>query len=281
MLCHQRESTPTGEHVWPSWLLRKLFPPNDGPYSVERKGPGEIPDVVWQGSSFNRVKLPCCAACNGRLNTRFEAACRGVVERLVGQHDDPVLDTDDTGRLGLWLVKTTLLLSHPAAVNSSGTIPAERWDADRLPQNDLYAWLTNDGPPPDGLSAWLSRVDADAVARQHQPLMSLPTVVADGQNTHFLVRSQGFLTWEITLLYHPGWPVTHPLEPAGQSARVWPPRTEPLDLDALPAIDRYAVAWAHGPELWFAEGTYRPDTLPPLTDVGTGHQIPGVIFARP
>src|SRR3974377_1979074 len=34
VLCLKRPSTPPGEHVLPRWLL-KLFPPKEGPYTVE------------------------------------------------------------------------------------------------------------------------------------------------------------------------------------------------------------------------------------------------------
>jgi hypothetical protein len=173
-----------------------------------------------------------------------------------------------------------LLLSHANAVNSSPTIPAEHWDVSWLPNLDLYTWMTTDEPPPECLSVWLSRVRPSVPARRDKSAMFLPTVVAEGRSARFMVRRQILRTWEITLLCHPGWPVTYPLETIGESVRVWPSSGRPVDLSTMPIVEQFAVQWLAGPELWSAPGTYQPKLLPPLTDAFPGHSIPGVVYAR-
>ena len=171
------------------------------------------------------------------------------------------------------------MLSHPDAVNSSPTIPGERWDPTILPNIDLYSWMVTDEPPPPCLSVWLSRADPEVPARQHKPVMFLPTVVTDGRSARFMVRRQVLRTWEITLLCHPEWPVNHPLEAAGEVVRLWPPPGQPRDLTKLPTIEPFAVQWCDGPHLWFAPGAYPSHSLPPLSDIYPGNHISGVVYA--
>ena len=242
--------------------------------------PGEAPREVGKPNvDLNRVQVPCCEYCNRELNRRFERNPRHIVERMFGSTEDLVLEVDDAALLGLWLVKTMLMLVHPAAVNSVPSMRSQRWDISRLPNVDLYSWTVTDSSPPDGLSVWLSRVDTHAAARPRKPVMHLPTVVADGLSARFMAHSQVMRMWEITLLCHPGWPVIHPLESTGEAVREWPPVGDRIDLAALPAIDAHTVRWVAGPELWFDAGAYPSPSLPNLTHVLTGHDIP-VVYAR-
>jgi hypothetical protein len=99
-------SSPTGEHVLPSWLL-DLFPEADGPYTTWRghkpirKRDGEIRSQT----SISRAKLPMCARHNQLLANRFEEPVRRFGRHLFGSDGDVRLSQNETAALGLWLVK--------------------------------------------------------------------------------------------------------------------------------------------------------------------------------
>ena len=50
----------------------------------------------------------------------------------------------------------------------------------------------------------------------------LPTVVADGRKIEFRVKRAGLRSLDVSLLYHPGWEIAHPLEADGRALRLWP-----------------------------------------------------------
>ena len=74
VLCQMRASSPTGEHVWPLWLL-KAFPPGkgyiwwiNGEQLLNRDGQPR------QQESVDKVKLPVCIECNSILGRKVRAA---------------------------------------------------------------------------------------------------------------------------------------------------------------------------------------------------------------
>jgi hypothetical protein len=117
VLCLCRESSPNGEHVLPSWFMDQ-FPESEGPFTREVKG---VPETKRDGvtvrtqTSLARVKLPCCDECNGILGQRFEHEAKPVVRRLMAADGQMELSREEVDILGICLLKTWLLLAHPAS----------------------------------------------------------------------------------------------------------------------------------------------------------------------
>lgn len=129
-------------------------------------------NVRFQTSSV-RFKLPLCPKCNGVLNERFERLAKALIRRLLLENG--VVDNVGAETVGLWFVKTWLLLTHPEVVPSDPGWPSLPWEPIDA---SLYDWTINAGPPPPFVSAWLIKVDRarSALTTRHIPL---PTVVAD------------------------------------------------------------------------------------------------------
>jgi hypothetical protein len=61
VLCQVRPSSPTGEHVWPRWLLKR-YPPGEGKYAwwVSGKPVLKRDRQPRKHTSAGAVKLPMC-----------------------------------------------------------------------------------------------------------------------------------------------------------------------------------------------------------------------------
>ena len=274
-LCGAQPSTPTGEHVWPQWLLKE-FPVSDGPYVTEKNGHAVLnrEGVPRRNAVFPRVFLPCCTSCNGELDRRFEKRAKPVMRRILGT-SDVQLAPEETQVAAEWFVKTALFLSHHKVRHTDPGIRPHVWSP--APPTDIYRWTVTGEPPPLSLSLWIGwRPDSPHLRKV---AMQLPRVHADGRDHVFQVAQHGLRFLSITLLYHPGWPVEHPHERTGEVIRLWPPREsgQPISLHHRePTSD---VRWVRGLELHFSPGYYGRGTLPNLDEVGLG-LIEGVDFAR-
>lgn len=276
VLCNNAPASRQGEHVLPRWFL-EAFPPQTGRFTTytgakrSRKPDGTIrpPQEV-----FSRVLLPVCAGkhgCNGRLERNFERTAKPIVRRL--WQGRLSLSESEAFDFAVWVLKTWLLTAHPARVISDpGWDEAlAKWDPDASP-DDLYRWtVTDPHRPPDGLSVWLTKTDPETRAGETTNRIPLPTVKADGGRTRFSVFAcgmdfldAGFL--DLHLVYHPGWPIEHPLELAGRAARLWPRTSSaPLDLGTLPVVADGQVSWYEGPTVHFASGSFKGVARPPLS----------------
>ena len=282
VLCNLRPSSPTGEHVWPDWFL-DLFPESDGPYSRLISGQPEVKrdgSTVRTQTSAERVKLPCCIECNGTMNRRFEQSAKAIVREVIEVDGYLTLPTDEAETLGRWLVKTWLLLAHPAARSSMPEPSPQRWNLHEVP-DDLYTWLISDEPPPLGLSLWIAREDPDFPQPIESRGLPLPVVKVGNRTTAFQAFRCSIRFLDITLAYHPGWEIAHPLESERRALRLWPPVPTAMDLGSLPPVAVRDTVWVEGPTLEFAPGSYGEITLPPISAGGdllfTG--LPGLIFA--
>lgn len=121
--------------------------------------------------------------------------------------------------MGLWLVKTWLLVAHPKARTSDPSVTKRRWDLAALP--DLYSWTINDLPPPSGLSVWLMKRHEGETAREAKHRLPLPVLHYDHQTIAFQSTRLGLRSPDISLVYHPGWEIEHPFESEGKAARLW------------------------------------------------------------
>ena len=281
-LCRTRPSSPTGEHVWPSWFL-KQFGDSDGPYTRFINGRAETKRdnvTIRKQVSIERVKLPSCVECNSVLDERFEHSAKPIMRRLMATDGRLTLNGDDAQTLGLWLLKTWLLLAHPAARGSNPGEFRERWDLARIP-DDLYSWTVHDGPVPNGLSVWVVREDRYPVQAVRTRRIPLPTVVADGRTMGFQDFRCSVRFLDVTLVYHPGWEIAHPLEAEGRAARLWPSHGQPVNFESLVPVASRDTIWMEGPILTFAPGSFGAARLPPL---GPGWDpmfppVPGVVHA--
>lgn len=276
-LCPAGDSTPTGEHVWPRWMTRALFPSAEGPYTWHTN---DQPILKRDGTprrheSFGTVKVPACLVCNGTLNSRFEDPAKESVRSLLRTRGDITLDGRQATVVGLWLLKTWLLHVHPAVVDSEPGLDRSSWNP--VPE-DLYGWMVDGSAPPPGLSAWAWRAaddDPPGIATRHIPL---PTVTADGVTVDFQSIDLTVSGVAVSVAYHPGWAIDHPLEAEARAIRMWPrdPR-ESADFARLPLVGPNDTRWLAGPHITFFPGTYDPSSLPPLSPhMDLLFRLPGV-----
>lgn len=249
-LCGVEESTRTGEHVVPRWLLRRLFPPAEpgqAGYTIERNGDPVISrGKVRTTSEASHFRMPMCRLCNDRLSERFEnGATKDAVEKLLCEGDDRALQREDVHLASLWLIKTTMLMAHPATVNTD-----EHWtsvpDAWPLDHPELWVWMTNGGEPPDGISLWIarfSRLDTSGSLDRSIGRIQLPEIRFEGGDTvKFLENAAGLADTGYAVVYHPGWQIDHPHEAAGMAVRLWPNPPTSLDFNRLAELEGQAAA---------------------------------------
>lgn len=271
-----RDSTPGGEHVLPQWFLRAAFPDSDE-YTTEHNGAPilkEDDDTPRTQTSVDRPKLPCCSTCNAALNDRFERQKTVKIgRRLVAGDGRITLSAEEVGDLGIWLLKTLLLLSHPETTSSVPGVKIPSWNLGMVPA-DLYSWMTTNAPPPDGLSVWLMLRATDEDGTEEPPVITLPVIYADGRETAFQVKMFAIKRIELTLVYHPHWAIEHPLELDGRAVRMWPRTTrDAVDLTRLSGVVPWPVRWVSAGRITFPPGTYGEVELPPIR--------PGALGALP
>lgn len=279
-LCVSGTSTPTGEHVWPRWFLKR-FPASEGPYTLQINGE---PQTDRDGkpvshSSIARVKLPMCEACNRKLNDRFEQTAKPVVRRVFDTNGGIVLSPRDATAFSLWFLKTMLLLAHPQAVHSQLGGPMLPWADDT--DGDIYAWLVAGRAPPDHLSMWVTRRGSGSIPVQDATRLPLPRVHSDGQMYRTQHKHVGLEPFDFHLLHHPRWPLDHPLMRSGSALQLHPMLPGGLQLASLPPADDSSVRFVHGPEVSFADRWLSDHGWPTLDEhirfsVG---EMPGLVMA--
>jgi hypothetical protein len=98
---------------------------------------------------------------------------------------------------------------------------------------------------------------------QHIPL---PTVIADRRTIQFTAKRAGVLFLDVSLVYHPGWEIEHPLEAAGRALRLWPRAADAeAGFASLPPVHSKDMGWLKGPTLYFLPGALGSADLPPLS----------------
>jgi len=237
---------------------------SDGPYTLKVDGEYALNryDQPRTESNIMRVKLSVCESCNGILNQRFETRAKKPVRSLKANGETD-LTAAEAVAVGEWLVKTWLLLGHPRAVYPNPVFDGLRW-ADR--DDDLYSWTVSQAPPPAGLSVWASKIREPQPDDPDPQVLLLPTVVADGGEIEFEVFPLYLGDISVTLLYHPGWAIEHPREKQGGAVRMWPRYDrEPEDFSVRSRVASGDPKWCPGWRLTFADGTYEPAAMPPLS----------------
>jgi hypothetical protein len=263
VLCRRRPSSPTGEHVWPRWLL-KMFRPGEYTWSISGEPVLKRNGAPRIHTSVGAVKLPMCETCNNKaLEPRFEQSAKPLIRKLLDRDGNVHFGESQTRSLTLWFLKTWLLLAHPEARESDPDVKPARWD---LAGDDLYSWLVINKRPPAGFSIWVSKQAEEAsepAATRHIPL---PTIVADGREIQFKVKRAGVQFLDVSLVYHPGWEIEHPLEAEGRALRLWPREADTgADFASVLPVHPKETAWLKGPRLHFVPGAYGSADLPPLS----------------
>lgn len=269
VLCRQARSSRKGEHVWPLWYLRSNLG-RPGPYSWSISGE---PIRRRDGSPIaptekTRVKIPVCERCNAELERRFETPAKDILRRLFACEGFFVLDSVDVRNVALWFIKTWLLLSHPESQYSNPRIDHHRfarWSA--AAPHEFYEWMVTRRPPPPGISLWLYRpANDDTSNRRSGPLVPLPVVTADGKIVEHKCLEVTLYGLCLTLVFHPGWEIDHPLEAGGHAIRLWPRATAArLDLTTLRPVSRAeSVRWLRC-YIALAPGILGSGSLPPLS----------------
>ena len=264
-LCDEgRLSTRSGEHVWPTWFLKR-FPDTDGPYTLLKNGePQRNRDGgAVTHSSIARVNLPACEVCNPELQRRFETNAKEPIRRMLDADGSIVLPAPEADAVSLWFVKTLMLLAHPRAEHSQLGGAMFPWDDPIEP--DLYSWMVDGAAPPDYVSLWVQRPAGDSKIRSDTEYMPLPTVHAGAERYVSRHRQVGLGSLQFHVMVHPVWTVEHPLEATGQAIRLFPRESVDLDLNLLQACDGSALHWSGGPTLGFDPEWFDPTTLPPLS----------------
>lgn len=252
VLCGQRPSLPRGDRTQSLWATEEDF-----------VGAALMTDDALVGTT-----IPACLRCSTALTDRFERAAKPVVEDM--WEGDLRLRPLQARAFVMWVLKTWLLTSHPAAQDSHPQSGVTRFDLAEVP-DDVYGWLVEAKRPPAGLSLWATRSARGAVAGDARHQIPLPTITADARTVRFqkLTSRLDLLdggALDVDLVYHPGWEIDHPLERDRRAARLWPrDGRRVLDIGALPVLESRELTWTRGPRLVFAPGTYRRQKRGPLS----------------
>jgi hypothetical protein len=258
-LCLSAPSTPTGEHVLPRWLMRRLFPKSEGPYTTSSSA-GEV-----SRQQFDSVKLACCETCNNKLEVNFESPGISPVRRLLTENI-PDLTAAETRLAALWLIKTWLLWLHPRT-EFPDSLPRPTPAPEPSPQY-LYTWLVEGASPPNGLSLWAFRHDQSSGSPEPEgstPRLELPLVNTQAGQIPFVHLDLTLASLNVVLIYHPGWPIAYLPALEARVAQLWP-LPEGTAIRSLPELNHRPIKLGPMPRLTFLPGYgLGESSLPALT----------------
>jgi hypothetical protein len=141
------------------------------------------------------------------------------VGKLFKSQGECVFRAEESFAVGLWLLKTWLLLGHPSRLDPEEGISLPRWwEA----EDAMYRWMISAQDPPEGMSVWVTKVLPDDYEGGPSWRIFLPTVIADNMRFRFESQVMALTSVEVCLLYHPGWEVEHPLESGGKQSACGP-----------------------------------------------------------
>ncbi len=194
-----------------------------------------------------------CKRCNGILGRSIEIPAKPVVRKSMPIRPArawPKLTADETSALARWFLKIALFLSHPDATNNSRH-PSNDAAKTRLRdfQPEWVAWLRGEVDPPKEFTVYLTRRSArkEPTFQGERKVVILPgSLVVDGDEQAFMTRSVGIRGLQATIVWHPGWPILHPLVEAGRASKLWPNPTD-VDLKRLPEVHPREFTFALDP----------------------------------
>lgn len=236
-------STRRGEHVWPLWLIGDFE--GEGPFYSEKAGrPYTKRDgvTVARFQALPGTHVPMCQECNGRMNTVIEEPAKPVVRKVMpwsASHSWPVLTPDEAAALGRWFLKVGLLLSHPKASDDNPQVATDKASgrpADFDPE--WIGWLMSGDDPPADFTVYACRRSLDHEtpwAGDKQRLLLPKRIIIDGVHRQYMTRSFGIRGVDVSIVFHPGWPIDHPLVTEARAAVLWP-NPGPVDFGALGGV---------------------------------------------
>lgn len=143
-------------------------------------------------------------------------------------------------------------------------------------ETEDFSWLIDGAPPPAGLSLWVFRAEQEKGTPTARVLLPKVVQLDDDSTTRFpmtMITLEGIC---LTLVYHPGWAIEHPLVAEGAAWELL--HSAPNgDLADLPPLPLNAINWRRPNTVVLADGLRLDGTLPPL-DTTTDAPIPGNVF---
>lgn len=275
-ICAIRPAEGKGEHVWPAWFLKDADAA--GPPSFAWSSNGEAllnrDDEPLHFPERQRLLVPACRSCNATLDTRFEKPAKDIVRRLAPNSWIGEAEAQEWAFVGLWFAKILLLATHPLALHQHPEINKHRiigeWEAED------FTWLIDGSPAPDGLSLWAFRAEQEKGTPTARVVLPKVVQLDDGSTTRFpmtMITLEGIC---LTLVYHPGWAIEHPLVAEGAAWELLHGAPKG-DLADLPLLPLNAITWRRPSTVVLADGLRLDGTLPPLGAM-TDAPIPGNLF---
>jgi hypothetical protein len=173
------------------------------------------------------------------------------------------------------MLKVGILYRHPDADHDNPHIDRDG-DAPRVAHVPIehLQWMTNGTAPPDGFSVYIAKRDpkGEMSAWEGDKLMiGLPTVVIGSRQIEFTYTSFGIRGLDVVIVWHPGWPIAHPLVDSGCAARLWPDPA-PVDFAALPVVqpDEFTFIPSGIAACFRSDAEYAAVRLDPLTATPNG-----------
>jgi hypothetical protein len=246
-----------GEHVIPSWFQGDFL--GDAPFKSEKAGLAYLnrAGTIAGQQNLPGTHVPMCSDCNSRLNTNIEDPAKPVIRRLLPQsanHVWPTISADDAAAVGKWLLKVGLLWFHPEAVHDQ---PQVQQDGNlhrfvRI-EPEWLAWMRDGTDPPEGFTVFVTRLSAETLALPGpKSRIELPRLIQVGDHElRFMSREIGIRGLDATIVWHPGWPIAHPLVAESRAAVLWPNPTE---------IDFMVLGEVHSDEFRFDVFTLGQET---------------------
>lgn len=275
-ICGIRPAVGKGEHVWPAWFLKDADTAGPPPFAWSSNGEALLnrDDAPLHFGKRQRLLVPACRSCNAILDTRFEKPAKEIVRRLASNSWVGEADAQEWAAVGLWFAKILLLATHPLALHQHPEINKHRIVGDW--ETEDFSWLIDGAPPPDALSLWAFHAEHEKGTPTARVLLPKVVQLDDGTTTRFpmtMITLEGIC---LTLVYHPGWAIEHPLVANGSAWELL--HSAPNgDLGDLPLLPLNAISW-HRPSTVVLAGGLRLDgSLPPLGTI-TDSPIPDTLF---
>lgn len=273
VICGTRPEEGKGEHVWPAWFLKDADTAGRPAFAWSSNGQALLNriDEPLHFDERQRLLVPACRPCNAILDTRFEKPAKDVVRRLAPNSWTGVAETQEWAAMGLWFAKILLLATHPLAHHQHPEINKHQIVGDWATKD--YAWLIDGTPPPADLSLWAFRAEQKKGTSTAQVMLPKVVQLDDGNIARFpmtMITLDGIC---LTLVYHPGWPIDHPLVANGSA---WELLHNPLkgNLADLPLMPFNSINWYRPSTVVLADGLKLDGTLPALGSF-TGLPISG------
>ncbi|MGX1751420.1 hypothetical protein [Glutamicibacter protophormiae] len=213
------------------------------------------------------IQLDCCEVCNDTLNKHFEQPFMELVKGAFAGNEQTRSESES---VSIWLLKTLLLMTHPSR-KKGWNVNEIAWDS-RSTDPNIYRWMTNSAAPPDGLSLFIHHFSSSMHAAA-SITMKLPRLIWSTTERRSQSALIGLNQWGFTLVHHPGWKFTHPLEGDPTLKQLWPPQ-EAINFMSIPLRSDWPLEFQE--EQILLSGHPKPDLeLPPLTITTRFNKIEG------